>query len=251
LFLLYFKYEVKIKKREKKIEEGLPYFLDNLVSNLKGGIPIEKSLIDSVPKDNKIMLEEVILMNERIMMGDNFLIVIEDFIHKYNSPLIRRTFFLLSEGLKGGGNLADSIETISKNIKNINNLFKEFVANTSGFAFIIMLISVALSPFLFSVALVLLVFLSNLFTLFAKNSATTGHAILTLKPVPGQFITYLHNFSYVVITTINFFSSLIVAELKNEKLFNAIKYIPFFIAISLLTYTLASDILLKFFENII
>ncbi len=248
LFLL-FKYEFKYKKKEKNIENSLPDFLENLVSNLKGGIPIEKALIKSVRKDSKDLLEEIIIINERIMLGENVISALRHFRERFESPIISRTFFLIEEGLIGGGNIAKSIETIYKNLINVNNLTQELTANSKGFATIIVLIAVFLSPILFSIAIVLLTFLSNLFVLLSKNTA--GSVLFSLKPVPSEFITYLRFFSYSVLGVISLFSSLIVAELKNEKIYNSIKYVPLFLMLSLIIYYFASKILLSFFSNII
>ncbi len=249
IFFLFFKYEFTYKKKEKNIEDSLTDFLDDLVSNLKGGIPIEKALLKSVRKDQDDLLKEMILINEKIILGDDVITALRWFKNRFESPIIHRTFFLIEEGLIGGGNIASAIETISKNLENINNLSKEYVANSEGFVIVIMVISIILSPILFSIAIVLLNFLSNLFALFSKSSAESN--FLSLKPIPSEFILYLKTFSYFILITINFFSSLIIAQLKNEKIYNTIKYIPFFILVSLMVYSIVSKLLLSFFSSII
>ena len=70
LFIYFFIHESRFKTNEQEIEASLPEFLDNLISNIKGGIPLERAFIKSVQKGHKALKAEVILINQKIMMGE-------------------------------------------------------------------------------------------------------------------------------------------------------------------------------------
>jgi pilus assembly protein TadC len=128
LLIAYFLYnDSKFKKIEEDIEEQIPEFIDNLVSNLKGGISLEKALMKSVRKDQKSLLKEVTLINEKVLMGKDINTALKEFRDRFESPVINRTFFLVEEGLKGGGNLAAPLERISINLKKIYQLNNEII----------------------------------------------------------------------------------------------------------------------------
>jgi len=247
LFAFYF-YNLSIfQKKQIEIEKDLPEFLDNLVSNLKGGISLEKALLRSVRKEQIVLLKEVSLINEKIMMGMVVIEALREFRLRYiNSQIISRTFFLVEEGLKGGGNLSEPLEKISVNLKNIYLLNDEIKANAGGFSVVISVISIVVAPVLFALAITLLTFISNLFALLAKS----GTSFMSATTVPEEFSTYLIVFSYAMIFLITTFSSLIVAQFKNEDIFVALKYLPFYVAIALIIYWQASNLLLGFFANI-
>lgn len=237
----------KHKKNQIQIEKDLPEFLDNLVSNLKGGISLEKGLLQSVRKEQVALLREVTSINEKIMIGKTVEESLREFRKRFDSPIINRTFFLVEEGLKGGGNLVDPLEKISENLKRVYTLDEEIKSNSSGFAIIVTFLTIGIAPLLFSLAITLLSFMSDLFTLLSEGNAT----ILPVSQVPVEFKTYLVVFSYAMIVLITLFSSLIVSQLKNEKIYNAIKYLPIYIIISLGMYKIFSTVLLNFFGSII
>ncbi|MCA9495722.1 MAG: type II secretion system F family protein [Nanoarchaeota archaeon] len=247
LFVYFFYKKSIFKKAEDEIEKDLPEFLDNLVSNLKGGISLEKALVKSVRLEQKALLREVTLINEKIMMGVGVITALKEFRHRFESPIIHRTFFLIEEGLKGGGNLAAPMARISQNLKRIYELNEELKAGAGGFTVVIKAISMFVAPLLFALALTLLSFIGDLFSLLSQS----GDAFLSVAAIPPEFATYLVRFSYTMISLITLFSSLITSQLKNEKIYEALKYVPIYIIVSLLLFRFFSGFLLGFFGNII
>ncbi len=247
LFLYYFSHDSKFKKNEADIERDMPEFIDNLVSNLKGGISLEKALLKSVRPEQKALLAEVTLINQKIMMGTDVYVALKQFRLRYNSPIIHRTFFLVEEGIKGGGNIAKPLERISQNLKRIYALTEEIKAGAGGFSMVIKAITMLVAPLLFALAITLLTFIGNLFKLILK----AGSDILPVSELPPEYSSYLVIFSYSMIILITFFSSLITSELKNEKLHDSIKYLPIYITISIIIFNLCLKILLSFFGDVI
>jgi len=247
LFFYFFIHESKFKRSEQEIEADLPEFIDNLVSNLKGGISLEKALVKSVRIEQKALLHEVTLINQKIMMGTDVYVALKEFRLRFDSPIINRTFFLIEEGIKGGGNIAKPLERISQNLKRIYTLNEEIISSSGGFAVVIMAITILVAPLLFALAITLLTFIGNLFQLILKSGADQ----ISVSSIPDAFSDYLVIFSRSMIILITLFSSLITAELKNEKLHDSIKYLPIYIGLALFLYWAFSKILLSFFGNVI
>lgn len=248
LFAYFFIQESRFKKAEQEIEIDLPDFLDNLVSNLKGGISLEKALLKSVRPEQKALVAEVTLINQKIMMGKTVFQALQEFRARFDSQIIHRTIFLIEEGIKNGGNIAAPLERISENLKRIYNLNDEIKANAGGFSTVIKAITIFVAPLLFALALTLLTFIGNIFTLFAESGGATG---ISVSPIPNEFSDYLIVFSYSMIVMITFFSSLITAELKNEKIHQSIRYLPIYIILSILIFKIFSKVLLSFFGDIL
>lgn len=215
---------------------------------MKGGISIEKALIKSVRPEQKALLKEVALINEKVIMGYSVLSALEDFRNRFNSPILNRTIFLIEEGMNGGGYLAAPLGKISKNLKRIYALDEEIKANSSGFSIIIRAITLIVAPLLFALALTLLTFIGSLFSLLTGTDSTVFTGIGT---VPAEFPIYLKIFSFSMLTVITFFSSLITSQLKNEKYYEALKYLPFYILVTLFLYSWFSDLLLGVFSGVV
>lgn len=247
LFVYFFIHDSKFKKNEAEIEKDLPEFLDNLVSNLKGGISLEKALQKSVRPEQEALLTEITLINQKILMGTNTFEALKGFRERYDSQIINRTFFLIEEGIKNGGNIAAPLERISENLKRIYNLNDEIKANSGGFGVVIKAITVLVAPILFALAITLLRFIGDLLKIMAES----GTDLLAVGEIPDEYTQYLIIFSYAMISLITLFSSLITSELKNEKIHESIKYIPIYIAIAIGIYIIAKNILLNIFTSII
>ncbi|MDA3855801.1 MAG: type II secretion system F family protein [Candidatus Woesearchaeota archaeon] len=247
LFSYYFRHEAKFRRDEEEIENDLPGFLDNLVSNLKGGISLEKALMKSVRPEQKAMLHEVTLINQKILMGENVYDALKGFRKRFDSQIINRTFFLIEEGIKNGGNIAKPLERISQNLKRIYALNDEIKSNSGGFSIVIKAITLFVAPLLFALALTLLTFMGNLFQMILKS----GSDLLPISELPSEYTEYLIIFSYAMILLITFFSSLIASELKGEKLHESIKYLPVYIISALVIYYFMANLLASFFGGII
>lgn len=244
-FFLY--YDSKFVKYEEEIEESLPDFLDNLVSNLKGGFILEKALLRSVREDQKALLEEMTLINEKIMSGKSVMDSLEEMQKKFSSQVISRTLFLIMEGLKGGGNLAVPLQRISENLKKIYMLNEEVKSSVGGFSMIIRMIGSCVAPALFSLAITLLVFISELLILLSKGE----EVFASVQALPVEYVTYLTIFSYAMLVLISVFSSLIISQLNNEEIYRAIKSIPIVLLISCLIYYFLSQLLINYFSTVI
>ena len=157
--LLYYSIRsAKFRAIQNEIEKCFPEFLDNLKSELKGGISIEVALLKATRKEHKELLREVTLINEKIFLGIDVIIALREFRERYQSKIISRTLLLIEEGMLGGANLSKSLELISSNLKNVYNLNSEIQANSSGFILIIRTITIIIAPLLFALALTLLNF---------------------------------------------------------------------------------------------
>jgi pilus assembly protein TadC len=249
LFLLYYYFSIENKFNKNKliVENAMPEFLDSLLSNIKGGNTIEESLLKSCPPNNPIFLKEISQINTKIVLGKSLDQALIEFEHKFNSEVLNRTFTLLLEGLKEGGDIEKPLDKISENLKNIYYLNKELVASTSGFVVIIKSISLVVTPILFALSLTLLTFINDLFSLFQDSKID----FIASDEVPDDFFLYLKIFSYVMIITISFFSSLIIANLKSEDFLASIKYLLINIAIGIFLYNILSSLLLSAFGSIL
>ncbi|MCH8519338.1 MAG: type II secretion system F family protein [Nanoarchaeota archaeon] len=241
------KFDSKITQYEINVEKDLPDFLDNLISNLKGGLILEKALMRSVRDDQKELLHEVTLINEKILSGTSVEKALSEMRERFNSQIISRTLFLIIEGLKGGGNLSAPLERISNNLKKLYLLDSEVKSSVGGFTVVIKAIGGFLAPALFALAITLLVFIGDLLVLLSSS----GTNVIAMSELPENFVFYLVTFSYSMIVLVSIFSNLITSQLKNEEGYKALKSIPITIILSSFLYYYLSDILIAYFSNII
>ncbi|MBI2549899.1 hypothetical protein HYV83_01835, partial [Candidatus Woesearchaeota archaeon] len=95
--------DLRIFNRTKKMEAVLPDFLRLVSENLKGGMPFERSLWSAIKPEFGILSQEVRLAAKKVITGAEVDDAVVEFTSKYDSPMLKRSFDLILEGMKGGG----------------------------------------------------------------------------------------------------------------------------------------------------
>ena len=249
VFIVYFYYKAVFEKIQREVEESLPEFLDNLASEIRGGVPLEEAILKSVRENQASLLKEVIIIHKKLTFGSDIKTVLNEFGEKFStSSVISQTIFLIEEGIEGGGNLSEPLRKISENLKNKYQLHKEIKASSSGSILVIKLISQAVAPLLFALALNLLSFISDLLFLLGDNSNNSFNFLQNISP---EFRNSLFVFSCAMIFLNSFFCALINITLKNEENIELVKLIPINLIISFSLFLTFNKILSSVFGNIL
>lgn len=227
--LLYGAFSLKVYNRTKEIERVLPDYLQFVEGNLRGGMSIDKALWSAVKPRFSILAEEIKIAAKKVMTGGDTEQALLEFTEKYESPIVRRSFLLIIEGIKGGGALADLINKVIKNINETRNLKQKMVAATTTFTIFISAIVIFIAPMLFALSYNLLIILQS----FAKKIGTTMQQTAIQSPINFSNISITPEnfkiFAMVALGVIALFSSMIIAILQRGDVLGGIKYIPIFI----------------------
>src|SRR3989344_5066256 len=117
ILVIYFYLDITIYTRTKKMEAVLPDFLRMVSENLKGGMPFERALWGAIRPEFGILSHEVMLAAKKVMTGADVDESLISFTQKYNSPMMRRSFELVIEGLKGGGRIVEIIDRVVETLE--------------------------------------------------------------------------------------------------------------------------------------
>ncbi len=237
---VYFYLNIKIYNRTQKIEEKLGDFLVIVSTNLKGGLSFEESLWSAIKPEFGILSEEMGYVSKKVMTGSSLKDALKEFSDKYDSPLLKRTFNIISGELESGGRVAYVLDDIIKNIRKTHRLKEEMSANTMTFTIFIGIIVMFISPLLFALAYNLLNVLIDVSGLVgtATSAADTdslgfgGGGFESMDVNPELFRT----FSALALTIISLVSSMIISIIEKGDIKGGIKYLPFFIVVTLIMY---------------
>jgi len=111
----------------------LPDFLRFVSENLKGGLPFERALWSAIRPEFGVLASEVRLAAKRVMTGQDVDEALQEFTSKYESPMLRRSFNLITEGMKGGGEIADLIDRIVEDIEDTKELKSEMATTNLSY----------------------------------------------------------------------------------------------------------------------
>jgi len=226
---------MKIFKRTEQIEAVWPEYLEAVRINLQAGSTFDKALLDSVESRFGVLEKEIEIVAKKEMTGEDTVQALKEFADKYNSNVLHESVDLLILGLTTGVRLSDILKRVVESVNLNNYLKKEAINSVLEYVFFITLIACIISPALFALSFNLL----TIFEGFSEKLGAVASQLLSFSFEPAvnkEHFIYFSRFSLVVISL---FSAGIIANLKKGSLKGGVKYVPVFIAISIVVYEIA------------
>lgn len=248
---IYFYLDLRIYKRTKEMETVLPEFLQFVASNLKGGMSFDRALWSSIKPRFGVLANEIEIAAKKVMTGGDVEDALREFTSKYDSPLLQRSFDLIIEGMKGGGEIVYIMDKVIETITETQTLKKEMAASVTSYMIFITFIVVLVAPGLFALSLQLLQMVSSFASRLGEAGASTAVSTIPIKFTAGNISKDdFYTFSLLALGVISFFSSIIMSIIKRGDVKGGIKMIPVLIIISLVSYQVFVFVLSKVFTFI-
>lgn len=247
-------YEIKDFQRTQDIEKVLPDYLSLVVSNLRSGMTVDRSLWNAASPKFGVLTAEIRKAAKEVATGVDLSKSLNNFSKKYNSLVLNRAIDLIIEGLESGGELADVIEKVVDNIQQTVYLRKEMQAASLSYVIFITIIVIIISPFLFALSHNLLMIIVSIAQKISVPAGGGGFGALSvLASISNVSISPndFKNFSYISIIIISMFSSMIISIINDKKIIGGLKYVPIFIVLSLLAFIVMSGALASLFSSLI
>ncbi|MBI3037035.1 type II secretion system F family protein [Candidatus Woesearchaeota archaeon] len=235
--------DLRIFNRTKKMEAVLPDFLRLVSENLKGGMPFERSLWSAIKPEFGILGQEVRLAAKKVITGAEVNDAVVEFTSKYDSPMLRRSFDLILEGMKGGGRTADVIDRVIDTIEETKELKAEMAATNLSYIIFVIIIVVVVAPGLFTLSFQFLTILQGLGERISSSGAGQAGASLPISfgnvsVDPAKF----RDFSRYALMIISVFSGMIISLISKGSIKGGIRFVPLLFIGSQLVYAVAMKI---------
>jgi len=251
MLLVYFYLDIRIYNRTKEIERILPEFLQFVAGNLRGGMSFDRALWSAIRPRFGILANEVEIAAKKVMTGEDVDEALKEFTKMYDSPMLRRAFDLIIEGMRSGGKIVYLIDKVIENINETNTLKKEMAASVTSYVIFISFVIMIVAPGLLGLSFQLLTIVSS-FT--AKLGASAGGAASSM-PIkfssvaikPEDFV----QFSQMCIAVLGGFAAMIISIIKKGDIKSGLKYIPVYIAVGFFTYWLFKLVLSGMFKSLV
>jgi pilus assembly protein TadC len=250
--IIYFYLDLKIFNRTVQMEEVLEDFLKFVSENLKGGMAFEKALWSAIKPEFGVLGTEISLTAKKVMTGEDVEDAVQEFTAKYDSPILKRSFNLIIEGLKGGGQVGELIDRVIENIGETRALKKEMATTNMTYVIFIMVVVLLITPGLFALSYQLLIilgsFISKIGATQTSNSAVNlAFSVSRISISPSDFIA----FSRYALILISVFSSMIVSMIRKGSIKAGVVYIPVFVTISLIVHSILVFLLSNVFGGLV
>ena len=236
-------FTVAAERRKSEIERMLPEALLLMSNNLESGASINQAFLESAREEFGPLKKEFKITARQISGGNSVEQAIRNLRDRVNSDIFQDTLRILTNTLESGGNTADLLESSAEDIRKSLELRDEIESSVQMYVIFIFIAAVIGAPFLFGITTYMAETTTQLWqqtdTRATNDFSGTGSSVSFQKPDIN--IQHLTIFSISVITITNFFSSLIISQIKNGNIKKGFKIIPVSVGLSVtIFYTVRS-----------
>ncbi|MEM1893615.1 MAG: type II secretion system F family protein [Candidatus Anstonellales archaeon] len=205
-----------IVRRES--ERVLPEFLMNLAASIRSGNIIDQAMLDAAKEEygyfSKLVRARVKEYYSGVPIDQAILKLSEDF----DSVVVRRSFIIIVEGIKTGARLADIIEKLALDIREIQNYKDEISTSLTTYRSFIFIASVFGMPLLYAISLKLIEVLYRTFAQIGDMNISPGLLPLNIQlSVPSISKDAFLYFAVLSIFITSLFTSKIISNSESRK----------------------------------
>src|SRR3989344_1033636 len=231
--LAYVILKTRSESRGKFVESILPDALQLIASNMKSGITTERSLFVAGRSEFGPLQDELKKASKRISSGERIEDALSGISEGINSPTLAKTLWLISRGIKSGGQIADLLFQLADDLKGQQAIEEETKSNISIYILLILFSAVFGAPVLFVVSSFIVQVLSKQLASTPTIDASSLPSNSNLGPITGfasgsksqvtpDFIMF---FSIVTLFFTTVFSCITIGVINTGKEINGLKYI--------------------------
>lgn len=238
LLVPYIIISIAAERRKKEMENVLPDALLLISANIKSGVNVEKAFLLSARDEFGPLAEELRQTAMEMFGGKPIREALMDMEYRVKSELFKETIKLLIDGLESGGNTAELLESSAEDIRNSMELREEINSNIRMYVIFILMAATLGAPLLFSISVYMSHSTANMWSNTSISELETGGQLGLKFQKPQVNTDFFQQFAVIAIIVINFFSALIISEIKNANVKEGAKYIPVMITISVVLFYL-------------
>jgi len=137
------------QKRDRQIEESLSDVLGELATSLRTGATIEQALMDLTKIQKGPLIEELNLALKDMEGGLSFEEALQNLSKRVDVKLLRRILVVIIDGKRIGGELADILDSVSGDCRELSRLQRERISKTLLYVVFIFFTSAIIAPAIF------------------------------------------------------------------------------------------------------
>jgi flagellar protein FlaJ len=241
LLIIFNMYVVLLGDRRGNFAESvLPDALQLMSANIKAGLTPDKALLFAARPEFGILEKEIKFAASKAIAGEPLEDALIALGSRIKSRIINRTFTLIVEGMKKGGEIASLLEKTSEDIRDMKILKKEVAAQVGMYVIFIFIAIGFAAPILFAFSSHLVQTMTNIGSQLSLRGTSNYSPLgaIKMKPVeidPG----FLRTFTLLTLSISSIFGSMLMGLLQDGKEKAGIKFIPILLILNISIYFLA------------
>jgi flagellar protein FlaJ len=199
------------ERRDLRMEEAIPDVFEELATSLRAGATIEQALLDLTKIQKGPLIDELSIALNDMEGGFSFEESLENLIERIDVVMIKRIFTIVIDGRKAGGELADILDAVASDARQMARLMRERRSKTVLYVIFIFMAGALVAPLIFG-------FVTQIAGLVANVGSET--AVANPLNIPGTNINIF--WIYLLIET--FISGIMLAVVRGIKLWKGLVF---------------------------
>jgi len=237
---VYFWLSSTADKEGKAAEKILPDVLELIASNIKAGLTTERALFASARPEFGIVSEELKEASKQIMSGVRMEDALIQMPTKIKSRTLERSIWLLVQGIKSGGAIADLLLQLGEDLREDNAMKEEIASNVSMYVMLIFAAALFGAPLLFGISsLIVGILVEQTSNISISPSDMEGYSgmsqVGSFIGVPTVNLTesFIVTFSLITLSITATFAALTTGAMAAGSEKEGVKYIPFLLIVAI------------------
>lgn len=210
---------IKGKSRIDAIEASLPDALKQMADTLKTGSTYEYALREVASSQYGPLSDEMKKVLRKLEEGENFENSLASLSKSVESKLIRRVVTIVIDTVRAGAALADILDDISQDVREMNRIAAERRTKTILQVIFMVAAGVFVAPFIFGLVSVVVEFLINTST---KTGAISGASAQAIQNARDLIIFSVKGYLFILAVA----TGVIMGAMRDGKLSKSLLYIP-------------------------
>lgn len=225
----------KYNKNLEEIEKYWPDALRLVADTMKSGSSLDYALREASSADFGPLSKEFDEVIRRLEMGDTMAQSLDHMALRIESKIVRRTITLINECLKTGAQLAEVLEEIANDTKQMFRIKKERVTKTMLQVIFIFAAGGVIAPFIFGLTNVITMFLTDI---SANAGVATAEALFAATVTQKAMSMLLDIYLLIEVAA----AAIIVSLMRQGNFTNAIVFFPLMTIISFIIYMVSQSL---------
>ena len=223
---------LKGRGRIESIEANLPDALKQMADTLKAGSTYEYALREVAASQYGPLTEEMKKVLRKLEEGENFENAMMSMSNAVESRLVKRVITIILDSIRAGAALADILDEIALDVRELNRIGQERKAKTMMQAIFMVAAGIIVAPFIFGL-------ISTVIDLLISTATKTGS-------LEGTQLTVILNSKDLIIFSVKSYllvlgiaTAVMMGIMRDGKLSKSLLYMPFLVLLAYIVYFLS------------
>lgn len=166
------------EQRDTRMEDAIPDVFEELATSLRAGATIEQALLDLIKIQKGPLIDELKITLNEMEGGFSFEESLDNLITRLDILMLKRIFKIVIDGKKAGGELADILDAVSSDAREISRLQRERRSKTLMYVIFIFAAGGVVAPLIYG-------FVSQIGVVIVNIGAPSGVVLRSPLELPG------------------------------------------------------------------